>query len=485
MKLFRNRNILNTLWNISDTFLYPVLFFSSTSFFIHKLGTEQFGIWMLINTVVVTMQLFNLGIGSSVFRNIAYYAAQGNQAAKNGVMNNAVSITIVLFAIGLGLATVAGWLVYSGNLLHVEDSYRVICSQGILLAGLIVGLRFFEQAITAYFKAIEQFNKAMIISSGNKMLALLLNIILISLLPLNILHLLLVIICVNTLFVLNGLRLLSKDLKGFRFVFDLKLPKQDAGFAIITWLQSLVIILTFQADRYLAVSYFGLTALGYYALTATIFNHLHMGMQALLPWLAPKLTRLYARNEDSKDLYIAARNMVAVVSVVLLITLYLLYPFVFKIVLGKETASHISGYTRFFIVFELFFALNIVPNYYFNAVGHEKKYLWFILFFSAIVLLSMGICLAVFNGPSAILYGLSIGCLISMLVQYLLLSRLIKGKIDWLDSGTLMLPALAMALFIILPTQLLSWCSFAAGCVLLYFIYIRGNYSRFKFLLRA
>jgi len=485
MKFFRNRNILNTLWNISDTFLYPVLFFGSTSFFIRKLGTEQFGIWMLINTVVVTMQLFNLGIGSSVFRNIAYYTAQGNGTAKNVVMNNAISITTVLFGLSICLAGIGGWLVYSHNLLHVDASFRTICAQGILLAGIIVGLRFFEQAITAYFKAMERFSKAMVISSGNKTLALLLNIILISFLPLNILHLLAIIIVINILFFLNSLRMLRSDLQDFRFVFDLKLPRQDAGFAMVTWLQSLVVILTFQADRYLAVNYFGLTVLGYYALTATIFNHLHMGMQALLPWLAPKLTKLYARNADSTDLYIAARNLVAIASVVLLIVLYLLYPFIFKIVLGKETALHIFNYTRFFIVFELFFALNIIPNYYFNAVGHERKYFWFILFFSATVLLSMGICLAIFHGPLGILYGLSIGCFLSMLVQYLLLSRLTKGRIDWLGSVGLLTPASAIALFIILPDRHLSWLSFAAGLVLLYYIYIRGNYSRFKLLLRS
>lgn len=485
MQLFRNRNIANTFWNISDTFLYPVLFFGSTSFFIHKLGTVQFGIWMLINTIVVSMQVFNFGIGSSVFRNVAFYEARHDTRGKQEVVANSISITVVLSVLSLLLSATGAYLVYYHDLLHVAPESRLVCCQGIVLAGFIVGFKFFEQVFTAYFKAREQFNKAMLISGGNKLVALLVNILLVSLLALTVVHLLLVIILVNTLSLLLALRLLYRDFPGFRFRFNLKLPRQEASFALFTWLQSLAILLTFQSDRYLIVDFFGLAVLSYYAITATIFNHLHMGFNAVLPWLAPKLTRLYARNADGQELYLAARNLIAAVSLLCLLLLYLLYPYVFGIVLGEATLAQLSGYVRYFILFEMFFALNIIPTYYFNAMGQERRYFFLLLGFAVLTLGSMWGCLVAFRQPVAVLYGLTGSSIIYIAAQHVLVNKLLKGRVAPGDVLLQLLPHACIACFILADGYTWRWLTLLAGLVTLYLVYIRGNLPKFKLLFRS
>lgn len=485
MQLFRNRNIANTFWNISDTFLYPVFFFGSTAFFIHKLGTAQFGIWMLINTIVVSMQVFNFGIGSSIFRNVAFHEAQYNRPGKQEVMNNGISLTIVLFGISLLLAGAGAYLVYRHDLLHVATSFRVLCCQGILLAGFIVGFKFFEQVFTSYFKAREQFNKAMLISSGNKLAALLLNIALLAFLPLTVVHLLSVIILVNIVAMVVALVLLYRDFPGFRFRFNLKLPRQEARFAFLTWLQSLAIILTFQADRYLVVDFFGLAVLSYYAVTATIFNHLHMGLGAIFPWLAPKLTRLYARNADGQELYIAARNLIAASSLIFLLVMYLLYPFVFGLVLGRATLAQVTEYVRYFILFELFFALNIIPGYYFNAMGQERKYFYLLLFFALLTLGCMWTSLMLFHKPVAVLYGLIAACVLFIVVQNQMMSRIMPEKNGRFRALLLLVPQGLTGCFIWSTEPLVRWIALPAGILSLYFIYIRGNLPKFKLLFRS
>ncbi|RYZ32642.1 MAG: hypothetical protein EOP49_37225, partial [Sphingobacteriales bacterium] len=200
MQILRNRNIANTDWNIADTFLYPVLFFGSTSFFIHKLGAAQFGIWMLINTIVVSMKLFNLGVGSTVFRNIAFYQAQRNDDGCKQVMNNAFSITFLLFCISLLVSlSLAVWSKNFG-FLNISQADRNLFSKGIIAGGIIVGFKFLELVFTNYFKALEQFNKAMIISSGNKLAALLINIGLLLFVRINVVQLLFVSAAINAVF---------------------------------------------------------------------------------------------------------------------------------------------------------------------------------------------------------------------------------------------------------------------------------------------
>jgi O-antigen/teichoic acid export membrane protein len=484
-RLLRNKNIANSIWNIADIFLYPILFFGSTSFFIHKLGTEQYGIWMLINTIVISMQVFNFGIGSNVFKSVALHTGQYNRKGKLDAVNNSLSITLLLFGVCIIIAAIASYLVRYHNMLNVDVSFKALSAKGIIMAGFIVGFKFFEQVFTNYFKALEQFQKAAFIASGNKITALVLNILLLHFLHLNVLHLLATIITVNLAFMCFALFLLNQNLKPFSFKFNLKLPKQEAHFALFTWLQSLAIIITFQTDRYLVVNYYGLSVLSYYALTATIFNHLHMGFSAIFPWLAPKLTKLYARNIDATELYIAARNLVAICSSLLLLALYIAYPFVFKIMLGANTAAAVNEYVRYFIIFELFFVLGIVPTYYFNAVGHEKKYLYFTIFFAITSLLSMCFFLWLYNKPIAVLYGLVFACIIGILVQYILLYSIMNHKFNLSKPLLILVPAVLVTLFILAPNTLIKWTSLVALLPALYFIYIRGNQNKFRLLIRS
>ena len=431
------------------------------------------------------MQVFNFGIGSNVFKSVALHAGSNNRKGKLDAVNDSLSITMLLFGICIIIAAFSSYLVRYHHLLHVEPSFVEISAEGIILAGFIVGFKFFEQVFTNYFKGLEQFHIAAFIASGNKISALIINIILLKFLNLNVLSLLITIVIVNVCFACVSFYLLNKNLKPYRFRFNLKLPKHEAHFALFTWLQSLAIIITFQSDRYLVVNYFGLSVLSYYALAATIFNHLHMGFNAIFPWLAPKMTKLYARNLDSGDLYIAARNLVAVCSSLLLLGLYFAYPIVFKAVLGANTAGIIHEYVRYFIVFELFFVLGIVPTYYFNAVGHEKKYLYFTIFFAIIALLSMSFFLWVFNKPIAVLYGLVFACITGMFVQHILVYKIMNGRFNIMRPILNLLPASLVTLFILSGNKVIQLSAFVILLPALYFIYLRKNQTKFKLLIRS
>ncbi|GAA3932194.1 hypothetical protein GO495_16275 [Chitinophaga oryziterrae] len=483
--MFRNKNIINSFWNIADIFLYPVLFFVSTSFFIKHLGQAQFGIWMLVNTIVVSMQLFNLGIGSMVLKNIALYTGRRDEEGKTGTMNNAISITVVLFAFCILLSLTGYFLVSHYHLFEIAANYKQLCAQSCGLAGCIVGIKFFEQIFTNYFKALEQYKIAALLGSGNRLGGLLLNALLLALFPLNITQLLLVIIIVNGLFIPFAFVLMKRSLPGYSFKFNLKIPRHETSFAVLTWLQSLVIILTFQSDRYLIVNYFGLIVLSYYALIATMFNHLHMGFSAILHWISPKFTKMHAQELDSVDLYMAARNVVTSCAVIFLLILYIIYPYIFKIILGTETAHEVHEYTRYFISFESFFALSIVPTYYFNAVGHERTYLYYVVFFCVLALTGMFACIYIFQQPVAVLYGLIGACAVSMIVLEMLLNKILTGSYQVLSCIAQLLPSIFLSAFIFLSDPLLQCVSASLAILTLYLTHLRGNSHKILLLVRS
>ncbi|PUZ22977.1 hypothetical protein DCC81_21430 [Chitinophaga parva] len=483
--MLRNKNISNSLWNIADIFLYPLLFFMSTAFFIRHLGQAQFGIWMLINTIIVSMQLFNFGIGSMVLKNIALHTGRGDADARAGTLNHAISITILLFGFCILLSGAGYFLVSHFHLFAIADAYRGLCAQSCALAGWIVGIKFFEQIFTNYFKALEQYKTAALLSSGNRLGGLLLNVLLLCIAPMNIAQLLLVIIIMNALFILFAFLLLQQRMPAYRFRFTLRIPRREMSFAVLTWLQSLAIILTFQSDRYLVVSYFGLIVLSYYALIATMFNHLHMGLNAVVHWISPKFTKLHAQAGDSESLYFAARSLVASCAVVFLLVLYFIYPFLFRIVLGSATSAEVQTYTRYFICFESFFALSIVPTYYFNAVGHEKAYLYYILIFCGLALGAMFACIHIFHEPQAVLYGLIAACVVSTLLLTCMLNKILTGKYQLYKALLQLLPSVFLTSFICAPTPLLRYSCAALALATLYFTHLRGGKHTMLLLARS
>lgn len=481
----RNKNINNTLCNLADIFLYPLLFFVSTSFFIRHLGQSQFGIWMLINTIVVSLQLFNFGIGSTVLKNIALYAAQKKHREQIRVVNNALSMTILLFTFCCVIGFTGFCFVAYRNLFHITTNLRLLCAKCFILAGFIVGIKFFEQIFTNYFKALEKYNIAAMLGSGNRLCTLTLNLFLLYFLSINIIWILVIMIIVNIIFAILGFVLMYRNLRGYQFSFNLKIPKHEASFALITWLQSLAIIITFQSDRYLIVSYFGLIALSYYALIATMFNHLHMCFNAIMPWLSPKFTKLYAQRKNSNELYLAARNVVTGISVLLLIILYLVYPYIFKIILGAKTAHEVKNYTKYFIVFELFFVLNIVPTYYFNAVGHERIYLYYTIFFSALTLCCMFISIHVFHSTISVLYGLIAACAISMYVLRMILSKILSGSYDPISCVVQIFPSILIGTFIVCENGLVKGFCIILAIATLYFTNVHGHKEKFIMLVNS
>jgi len=212
---------------------------------------------------------------------------------------------------------------------------------------------------------------------------------------------------------------------------------------------------------------------------------LHMGFNAMLPWLAPKLTRLYARNADGLELYTAARNLMAAVSLVCLLLLYLMYPFVFRLILGSETLAHVNEYVKYFILFELFFVLNVIPTYYFNTMGQERRYFYLLLFYALLTFSSMWLCLWLFGKPIAVLYALTGSCVIYILVQNVLINRL-TGTVQAIGNALLqLLPHVLISCFILVPDPLWRWITLPGALLSLYLVYIRGNLPKFKLLFRS
>jgi hypothetical protein len=194
---------------------------------------------------------------------------------------------------------------------------------------------------------------------------------------------------------------------------------------------------------------------------------------------------MHAQELDSAELYMAARNVVTSCAVIFLLILYIIYPYIFKLILGTETANEVHEYTKYFISFESFFALSIVPTYYFNAVGHERTYLYYVLFFCVLALTGMFTCVYIFQQPVAVLYGLIGACAASMIVLEMLLNKILTGSCLVLSCIVQLLPSFFLSAFIFLSDPLLQCVSVILAILTLYLTHVRGNRHKILLLVKS
>lgn len=471
-----SKNVKNSAWYLIDTLLYPVLFFSTSPWFIDRLGEKEFGIWILVNSIIIMMQLFNLGLGAATFKNVAAHAGVKNYDSVIKTINTNFSLSFILQVLCILIGAVIGMGIRYFSLFKIESSYSDLAAVGALFGGFIVGLKFYEQIVTYTFKGLERFDIAAWVNSGIKLTTLLINILMVYL-GYGLISLLITTIAVSVTGILIAFILIKNHVPGYSlfFHFNRESVNKELNFAIWVWLQSLVIIITFQCDRFFVLTYIGLSTLTYYGLVATMFNHIHMGFGSIVPWLAPKVSKQMARGIDSKDLYITSRSLCLVIALTALLLFGMVSGPLLKMAVSIDKYNNSIEFIKLFTLFEIFFVYTLVPNNYLNAGGHEKFNFVIVMLSCTVIIIGMLTGYAVYTTAAGILVGLIVTTAVSVFVQHLAISKRIFNESGWPNTFILFIPAILISGNIISETILLKALFFILSLVSLYLVFIRYN----------
>ena len=468
---YKARNFSNTVWNMTDTILYPVAFLAATPFFLHHLGEKMFGIYMLSFSILFSLQILNFGLGTATLRNVARFFRIGDEKRINETINTNLSFSLILFIICaiVGIA-IAALIIYAG-LFHIEadlKKYTAIC---IFIASLVGGLKFSEQIIQFSFKGFERFDVAAWFNISVRIGILLINVLMVWL-GHGVITMLLINLSVTVVMLIlqvAGLKIIFPD---YRFGLHYKKARirEELNFGVWIWLQSFLMIITYQTDRYV-VTYIGLETLSYYALTATIFNHIYIMLNSLVPWLFPRVAGMTERNEDAVPLYKTIRASVAAFGILSLSCFYLVRSPLLTLWVGHEKFLKLDQFIPLFTGFEMFFILTIIPTAYLNAGGFERLNFWVNMALAIFTIGAIFICYFVTHSAQGVIAGLIIGSAITIpLMQYWIYR--VTGRKNFVNEVFLTsLPSFA-GLLLVLST---GWVE-QVLCVLLILLTLRFVY---------
>ncbi len=422
MSLSKEQFIKNSTWTFLELALYPILMIVATPIFIKKLGIEQYGLWMLVSTITLGINALNIGVGDTNIRLISKLRVNEDHLGIKKVFNYNFSLSLFLCFI----AIVIGFVFYYTNFISIfyKTSNYDFANSVLLLACFSAGLKLVEISLMSVFKAYERFdiNSKLTLLSKNSGMILSLTLVILNQ---NLITVFMSMVAVHFINILLQVIVLSRFKNSLisppTFIFFRE--KLDfLNYNFWYWLQSVVALLGFMADK-LVVAYFtDAKTMGYYSIASLICIQIHNFFLSFGSFIFPRVSFKLAASRDITSLYYVSRAIVALLGWSLIGFLILFGDFIFKLWLGHETYINSIHFIKLYLVFEAAILLIIVPFYFINGTKQIKLNSLFEVTMRTSHFLAMLVGYY-FAGVNGIIYGIIFSTFLNIPFQYFLFHK--------------------------------------------------------------
>lgn len=372
LSLRGRRNVKNAVFATAEHALNPVLTLVATPVYLGALGVDQFGIWMLANSLLGFSGVFGFGLTDATIRYVVRYRS----ADDAGGVVRVVRTTWTLYG-ALGL--LAGLVLAFGATTLVESVFRVPLDQratavlALQVAALGVFVRFMDSVLAAAIQGFERYDVTARISmitqaigTGTAIVAALLG---------ASLHQLMLVV-VSAIGIAVFVRAWS--LKRW-FVPTMSLvPHLDghtirevASFGVYSWIQGIGGMLFAHLDRFLVAAIVGTAGLAYYTIPLQLAQQVHALLARGSGFVFPLASGAYERGDtiDLRRIYTSALRVIAALSVAAAVPLFVLAPSLLELWVGADVAEVSAPLLMALAVAISLYAAGIVPYYFMNATG--------------------------------------------------------------------------------------------------------------------
>jgi O-antigen/teichoic acid export membrane protein len=364
-------NKKNAIYSILDTLFLPLFMLIVTPIFIKYLGIEQYGMWTLINSLIVAMSILNIGGVDTVIKYISYYRGINNYISINEIFST-VFITQLVFAfVIVFISFYLPNILIDGNLFNVDEDYKIIFIGALQFGILLFSIKLIEQIIFAYFKGFERFDISSKLSIFSKFMMILVQLVTVlndgniydnfrnSFLFLSLL----------LVFEIIFIKVKNKEI-NFLTNFKIIRIKEIFHFTKWSWVISIVGTASGQVDRLVVASLANMTLLGYYSLALLVFKNLHSILASSMAWVFPKISRENS-SEKTYQYYLLLQGLIFIISVTIS-SFLIIFDNVFLFWLKEDIFFNSINYIKSLLLLLPLYSLSIIPFYIVKGTGNIK-----------------------------------------------------------------------------------------------------------------
>ncbi len=464
----KTKNFRNSYWSLLEFAIYPMLMLVATPFFLKKLGVEQLGIWMLINSIIGSLTLLNGGFGDAAIKYISKYNAKNDSEGVSRVVNTTFSLFV---SISIGFIVIGYLVLVAEDRLQLFSSgvkHRELLFQSFYVVISLFAFRLIEQVVLSFFRGFERYDIASKFSIISKSTMLLINIALAAL-DYSLIQIFLSSTVVTFVFLVLEIIWLKKFCP---YLVLYKKPdratlKEISSFSIWAWLQTVAGILFSQADKFVVAACAGLSVLAYYSIGFMVANQIHALFAAASSWLFPVVSKKIEQKSDLLGPYYKIQFFMILGGLACIATLFAIkYP-LFITWLGAETYNNSILLIEGFLLFEILIIPFIVPFYFFNASGHIQKNTLYMLATNILMLTLMYFGYINYS-VEGMLVGRIVGTMFIYLFWIISINRLLFEQRNILTAFLIFGPSASFVAIVLAPSL---WIKLILILPLVYFLF--------------
>lgn len=473
-------NIKNSIWNLANILIYPIAFLALTPFFIDKLGEDDFGIWMLINSYVyIAVHIVSFGLGNSITAHIAEALGKLDSPKLYNYLNISSKLIGWISTVTILVAFIAGGIIYFGIEFFNHNLDKIL-----VIATLVISVKFWELLYQSALKGFERYDLSSVSNIISKMIILGAQVLIVingySLLEIFVSNLILNIL----MFVIQAV-ITYRLIPEYRFTWNSgnEEKREIFHFGFWTWLQTIISVIAYQVDRFVIAIFLGPAIAGYYILASTIINHMHMAFGAVVSWIFPKIARKKESGVNIISYFQTLRSFSVGVSLFAVVITFLIYEPLFTLWLGSDKFSKMGEYFKLFLVFEAFLVMTIVPLFYLNGVKLLKFITSLEFMYKTGIIIGLFVGFAISPRAESLIIGQFVALAILIPVEYLLINKKMIHDRWYNETIIAMLPSFLVSFIIIFDNNYLTIGLGLISSIIFYLYYLNRRRFNVKLLL--
>lgn len=364
------KRLVSPVWAVLEYGWYPLLLFATTPWFLHRLGTEHYGYWMLLTATVGFGGALNAGTGAATIKAVS--ASVGRSESGEARVRASLGIAMIGGGVLSLIILLTFWFGGSTLLGRMGNDAELVRLTGVA-AALLLWLEQVDNVASSAMKGAERFGHAARLEIIGKSVQIGLALLATWRWPtLGALYLALV---AGAVLRLAAKMMVASRLLGARHLGpSLQGTSSILHFARWGWLQGIGSVLFGVADRMLVGSLLGATSLAYYSIASQLAMQVHAisaaGLSVIFPLVSRKL-----EGRDQIQLWPLARLTMSgnlLLSTLLAVSLLVLGPFILEPWLGHGAAVVVGGLLPWLVGVYWLLAINVVPFYILLGMGQIR-----------------------------------------------------------------------------------------------------------------
>ena len=284
----------SVFYSVLDYVSQPAMMILAAPMLLKTLGVQQYGTWMLVNSIAATAAGLGGGFGDGATKYVSMY--RGN-ADRHGAVRSLMAVLVVNCAFGILSALVliacAPWLI--GHVFTVEADLRQTGITALRISAILLVVRFAEAVFTSAVRGCERYRPVVTISLIARTMVIV-SAVLLALKGYGLVAILWATLLFGIVSLASQSYLAHSVLQAtglWRGVAIAAGIREVFSFGAYTWLKSTLGVLIGYGDRLLVGGMLGTGPLAFYTLCNQLTQPIHALIASAFNFIFPKIGRAH------------------------------------------------------------------------------------------------------------------------------------------------------------------------------------------------